>query len=127
MARAILAWKLGDREGALRSLAAIQRPSSDVHRGEILAELGRDREAIDAFRRYRRLSAGGGNGADWLLDPWLYPRSLYLEAAALERLGERDEARKVLGRLLHLWERADPDLPLLAEMRALQRKLAPAR
>ncbi len=126
-ARALVSWKRGDREGALRSLAAIRRPLCDVFRGEILSELGRDRAAVDAFRRYRRLRLAGENGADWLLNPWAYPRSLYLEAAALMRLGERDEARQVLDRLFHLWQRADPDLPLLAEMRALRRKIGETR
>ncbi|HEU4383925.1 MAG TPA: protein kinase [Anaeromyxobacteraceae bacterium] len=122
-ARAVVAWKSGDREGALRSLAAIRRPLSDVYRGEILSELGLEREAVEAFRRYRRLRLAGYNGDDWLLNPWAYPRSLYLEAAALDRLGERDEARRVLGRLLRLWQRADPDLPLVAQMKALRRKI----
>jgi tetratricopeptide (TPR) repeat protein len=126
-ARAVVTWKSGDREGALRTLGAIRRPLSDVLRGEILSELGRDREAVDAFRRYRRLRPAGQNGGDWLLSPWAYPRSLCLEAAALERLGEREEARQVLGRLFHLWERADPDLPLLAGMKALQQKIGAGR
>jgi tetratricopeptide (TPR) repeat protein len=123
--RAIGTWKRGDPEAALRALATIRVPSSNVQRGEILTELGRDREAVDAFRHYRRLRSASRLSSG--LDPWNYPRSLYLEAAALNRLGERDAARKVLGRLLHLWERADPDLPLLAQAQALRKKLGEAR
>jgi tetratricopeptide (TPR) repeat protein len=121
MFRAIRTWKRGDPEGALRAFATIHVASSHLNRGEILTELGRDREAVDACRRYRRLS--GVNPWDSSLDEWNYPRSLYLEATALERLGEKDEARKVAGRLLHLWERADPDLPLLREAKALGKRL----
>jgi hypothetical protein len=56
-----------------------------------------------------------------------YPRSLYFEAELLERLGERDAALDVADRLMRLWRRADPDLPHLAEAKALQRRLAAAR
>jgi len=43
---------------------------------------------------------------------------------SLRGLGERDQARKVVERLLRLWDRADPDLPLLTEARALHRRVA---
>lgn len=109
MTEAILCWKRGDRARALELFEGIAVPSSELHRGEILSELGRDREAVELFRLYRRLR--GSNKSD-ALNAYHYPRSLYIEALALERLGERDEARKVLGRLLHLWEKADRDLPL---------------
>ncbi len=124
MASAILTWKAGDRGEALRLLSSIAAPSSDLHRGEILSEMGRDREAVDLFRVYRRRS--GLNIWDDLYDLYNYPRSFYLEAAALERLGEKDEARKVAARLLHLWERADSDRPLLEEARALGKRLGVA-
>jgi tetratricopeptide (TPR) repeat protein len=127
MFRAIRTLKRGDPEGALHALATIHAPSSNVVRGEVLAELGRDREAVEAFRRYRRLRVANSSMGDRLFNSWNYPRSLYLEAAALERLGDKDEARKVLGRLLHLWERADPDLPLLAQAKGLKKKLGEAR
>ncbi len=123
--RAIRSWKAGDREAALARLAAVELAASHLYRGEILAELARDREAIHAFRQYRRgFCPIGQAGWDMLADGENYPRSLYLEAAALERLGEREEARKVLGRLLHLWARADPDLPLLAQAKAMRERLA---
>jgi hypothetical protein len=67
---------------------------------------------------------------DQIQDPlpsfWAYPQGLYLEAEALERLGDRDEARRVLGKLLRLWRRADPDLPLLRRARNLEARLADA-
>ena len=96
--------------------------SLDVYRGEILAEMGRHREAIDEIRTYRRQR--GSQVWDQLFDLRNYPRSFYLEAASLEALGEREEARRVLGVLLELWEAADPGLPLLARARALRARLA---
>jgi serine/threonine protein kinase len=122
--RLVRRWKTGDREGALRGLADVATGLSHFYRGEILAELGRDREAVEQFRLYHRQVWWSYLDEDMRLS--YYPRSLYFEAAALERLGEKDEARKVIGRLLHLWDRADPDLPQLAEAKALQRRVAAA-
>jgi serine/threonine protein kinase len=120
--RLVRRWKTGDREGALRGFADLATGSSHFYRGEILAELGRDREAVEQFRLSRRRVHWTPMDED--VSSWNYPRSLYFEAAALERLGEKDEARKVIGRLLHLWDRADPDLPHLAEAKALRARLA---
>ncbi|MBK9515845.1 MAG: protein kinase [Anaeromyxobacter sp.] len=50
---------------------------------------------------------------------WGWPRALYWSAAAHQRLGELDQARGKVERLLRHWRRADPDLPLLGEARAL--------
>jgi tetratricopeptide (TPR) repeat protein len=118
--RLLRQWKTGDREGALRGLASLSLASAHLYRGEILSELGRDREAVEELRRSRRSAE---NPFEHLVRAPNYTRSLYLEAAALERLGEREEARRVLDCLLRLWERADPDLPLLAEARALRARL----
>ncbi len=122
MAKAIVRWKRGQPEEALAVLARYPIGTSEYYRGEILAGLGRHQEAIEAFRRYRPWR--GLNFWEGFLDRWNYPRSLYLEARSLARLGRADEARAVLRRFLRLWERADPDLPLLAEARALQAELA---
>lgn len=119
-------WWQGDREGALAELDELYGLGSWLARGELLLELGRDREAVEALRRARRLA--DFPFADLRDLPAMvaagYPRSLYLEAVSLDRLGERDEARAVLGRLLRLWDRADPDLPLTRDMHALERRLA---
>ena len=53
-----------------------------------------------------------------------YPRSLLMLARSLERLGRHQEAATTAERLLALWRHADPDLPLLAEAKALQKRLA---
>ena len=118
--RVIRAWREGDHDGALRLMDSFSWAGSDFYRGEILLDAGRPREAVAAFLSYRRDPA--------IFDGlWFatfgYPRSLYLEALAHERLGEPEEARRLLARLFHLWERADPGLPTLAEARALQARL----
>jgi tetratricopeptide (TPR) repeat protein len=95
--------------------------------GEMAVDYGRDADATAALARFRTASA-----AFFALDasggyrPWAYPRSLYLEAFAHHRLGEEAEAHAALDRLLALFRRADPDLPLARDAAALARKLAPA-
>lgn len=126
--RHLRTWRTGDPEGAVRGLAAMYGAEPTYMRGVILAELGRDREAIEAFQRFRRApdqddNFDGGN-------VFAYPHTLYLEAACLERLGDRSGARRVVDRLLRMWGRADPDaggpggLPLLREAKALRSRLA---
>ena len=51
-------------------------------------------------------------------------KALYWSALAHDRLGERAKALEKLDRLLVAWRRADPDLALLGEARALRRRLA---
>ena len=122
---AIVDWKRGDPERALRALARYQLAVADYYRGEIFAGQGRHREAVERFRQYRLHR--GLQFYEGFYDWWNFPRSLYLEAVSLEALGEREAARALVGRLLHLWERADPGYPLLAEARALERRLSAPR
>jgi hypothetical protein len=49
---------------------------------------------------------------------------VYWAALAHERLGETDKARAHIAKLLRMWKRADADLPLLADAKALCRKLS---
>jgi len=118
--RTLRAWRTGDHAAALRLLDGFTWGASEFFRGEILLDAGRPREAVEAFVGYRREPASF-DGA-WFATFGI-PRSLYLEALAHERLGEKEEARRLLARLFHLWERADPGLPTLAEAQRLQAKL----
>jgi tetratricopeptide (TPR) repeat protein len=118
---AIRSWRAGDlaqartqaqalaaRGGRLRALAlwvAARVADQEGRSADVLA-------AAEAIR-------GGPDMAPF----WAQPELLYLEAEALERLGRRAEARKVVGRLLGWWERADPDLLLLQEAQALGRRV----
>jgi tetratricopeptide (TPR) repeat protein len=73
--------------------------------GEILLELGRPGEAVPQFER--------------ALARWPN-RSLSLlgRARAAAALGDRESARRLYGRLLLNWRRADPGLPELKEARS---------
>ncbi|ABS28352.1 serine/threonine-protein kinase [Anaeromyxobacter sp. Fw109-5] len=127
---AVAAWRGGDRERALALLGPLldnPRRGGDVGfaatwiAANVALEARRDEDAIASLRGVRQLPGG-------LTRSWMYPRSFYLEALALERLGQRARARESLDHLLALLRGADPDLPLLAEAKALQRRLAaPAR
>lgn len=86
-------------------------------RAEVAADEGLDAEAVDALRRFQRLPFQ----PYWR--SWAYPRSLFLLARSLDRLGKREEARAQLDRLLGLWAHADQDLPLLHEALALKARL----
>jgi tetratricopeptide (TPR) repeat protein len=86
-------------------------------RAEVAAAEGLDAEVVEALQRYQRLPFQG------FWRSWARPRSIYLLARSYERLGDRDRARVEVDRLLRLWSRADPGLPLLEEARTLRRRL----
>ena len=55
------------------------------------------------------------------------PLELHWLAECHEKLGDLTKARERNDEFLRLWADADPDLPLLAEAKALQARLASAR
>jgi tetratricopeptide (TPR) repeat protein/tRNA A-37 threonylcarbamoyl transferase component Bud32 len=123
--QALVRWRSGDLPGAIPVLQrlAAEAPVSVAPAippplfllGEALAEAGRDAEAIDAFRRYRRIP---------MMQPtWFWPRSQWFLARSLERLGDHDGARQALSPLLLLWRNASADQPYLAEARTLGHRL----
>ncbi len=83
------------RERPWRRFWAIGAPSSHLHQGEILLELGRDREAVEAIQRYRRSLGASSSMRDDLLTWWNYPRALHLQA---HRPGEARRDRIVTNR-----------------------------
>jgi len=85
---------------------------------ECAFEASPDETALEALHRFQRFYYPLGQ---WRT--WSYPRSLLLESRVLERLGRLPEARAALAKLEDLLSGADADLPLLAEARALRRKL----
>jgi tetratricopeptide (TPR) repeat protein len=118
---ALAAWRRGDGADAARRLRALDAlnpsPEGSVAPSFLLAEVaassGADAETIEAAREYQGLWPQG------IWSGWAYPRSLYLLARAHERLGQTEEARTAVERLLALWSHADRDLPLLAQAREL--------
>ena len=122
---AVLDWKEGRRASARARLQALERrfplPRGGIApaflRAEVAAQEGLDADVVEALRALEGLPLQGY----WT--SWAHPRRLYLLAISLERLGRRDEARAQVDRLLRLWSRADPGLPLLAQARALKARL----
>ncbi len=119
---ALVAWRSGDVDGALAQLDAAEArdawPVDGLPPAYLIAEVsaasGLDSETLAALERFRNLPPRGFWRA------FAYPRSLFLAAQAHARLGEREAARRDIDALLTLWKRADPDLSLLRQARALR-------
>jgi eukaryotic-like serine/threonine-protein kinase len=121
--RAVSAYRAGDRKAALAELRTIDKGTTSLapyFHGLAAAEAGLDDEALDAFRRFERPAFCGSEGFQV---PWFLARARLLMARSLDRLGKADEARNVLDLQLARWKDADPDLPMLAELKALRKKL----
>ncbi len=123
---AVLAWKRGSPDRAAELLRSADRrdpygqdgaPLPSFLMAEARFAAGDWAGTVAAAERYLSFWPRG------LQRSWAYPRSLYLLAAAHERLGERDLARMEIDRLLALWKHADEGIPLLAESRTLRMRL----
>jgi hypothetical protein len=122
MTRGVIRWRRGDVAGALAELQSIEYGTDRFYLGKVLLDARRDGEAVAAFRSFGNRTSG------WLtFFAWAYPQSLFYTAVALDRLGQGAEAGALLDRLLTLWNDADPDLPLLAEAKGMQARLATAK
>jgi tetratricopeptide (TPR) repeat protein len=88
--------------------------------GVALADAGRHAEAVQAFEVLCSLHAVYAPAPLYVFQPW----ASVLAAESLFRLGRHDEARARLTVLLTAWSGADPDLPLLAQARGLERRLS---
>jgi hypothetical protein len=122
----ILAWTGGRKDDAARIFQAESRQSLVGRRytGHLLLSL-LARERGDCAGEVAELDAArtipwGGPlpGSDRT-----YPVLLHRLAACHEKLGDLAKARERNDELLRRWSRADPDLPLLAEAKALQARL----
>jgi tetratricopeptide (TPR) repeat protein len=123
MYQALLTYDRGNRAGALQQLQSQDPRPGDLqlyYLGLFASELGHDEEAIAAFQQYELRNRPYIQN---IARAWLLARGRYLTARSLERLGRRDEARRVLELQLARWKDADSDLPLLGEMKALCRQL----
>jgi tetratricopeptide (TPR) repeat protein len=119
---ALLAWRRKDVTTALEGLRTLdQVPTRNPWvvwwHAYVAHDAGEDAEAIAATDRFEVVKgfnpATGGEAAELL----------YRKALSQERLGDREAAKATIERLLGWWKRADPDLPLLAEAKALCRRL----
>jgi tetratricopeptide (TPR) repeat protein len=119
----MVAWrsgKLDEAAAAFRPLA--ERKDEDriialYALGEVELARGRHAEALAAMERFRGTFGGGY----W--KTWAWPRSLLVEARALDALGRRADAREKVRSLLEAWKRGDADAPILREAKALAEKL----
>ena len=124
---AVLAWREGrldEAEAALRGFAGSPevafRYAGLSRLGELLVERGRYAEAVTALEEARTVRWFLGTGES---HPWLQPAGLLLLARAYEQLGNHALAEQRVDELLRLWDRADRDLPRLAEARTLRARL----
>jgi pentatricopeptide repeat protein len=128
VAEAVIAWRSGrlaEAADLLRGLAegktVAGRYLGSVLLGEVLVSEGRDADAVGPLERARSMRWSGAVDSR----PWLDPNAALLLAGAYERTGDRQKALERVEELLRLWERADADLPQLAQARALKKRLAP--
>ncbi len=98
-----------------------RNPTCAYMLGRLLADAGRCRDAVVEFDRV-------ASQFPWaFLQPSMFgtwmPLSLLEGARCQAKLGRPDEARARLDRLLAMWKDADPDLPALAEAKAMRARL----
>jgi tetratricopeptide (TPR) repeat protein len=120
---ALLTERQGHRAAALATLRELDRPAGwfvPYYRGMLAAAEGQHQEAVEALRRFEPPMLVGDEA---LLHPWLQARARIQLARSLDALGRRDEGRKYVELQLVRWKQADQDLPLLAEAKAVCRKL----
>ncbi len=124
----VVAWKRGDLDGAAAKLSIAPAIPYEEPRfralsvlGEVELARGRNDAAIAALEQARAIPFSVSDGAAAVLRPV----GLFQLAVAYERSGDRARARERVDELLRLWQRADPDLPNLAEARAMKKRLAP--
>jgi tetratricopeptide (TPR) repeat protein len=124
---AVADWKAGRAADGASALGGLMEKAKapDAHPsyllGRMLADAGRCEEAILAFDRLpSRFPWPWDQRAPWAIR---MPLSLLESARCQAKLGRPAEARVQLDRLLEMWRDADPDLPALADAKALQTTL----
>ncbi|HUL58552.1 MAG TPA: serine/threonine-protein kinase [Anaeromyxobacteraceae bacterium] len=122
---AVAAHRRGDPAALDRLRAVAERTPITTWRvaplflyGDLAARAGRDADAVRALERVEALYV-----PRTMWRTWAHARALLLLAGAYERLGDREKARGAAGRFLAEWTRADPADPLLAEGRAVARRV----
>ncbi|MEI6226964.1 MAG: tetratricopeptide repeat protein, partial [Deltaproteobacteria bacterium] len=126
---AVADWKAGRAADAATSLASLldklkARDAPPAYLlGRMLADAGRCEEALVEFDRLvgHFPWAWAQANAGWSVR---MPLALLEGARCQVKLGRPAEARARLDRLLAMWKDADPDLPALADAKALRAKVA---
>ena len=86
----------------------------------VAAEEGLHAEAVEALGGFERTFFTFMDGP---FHPWLQARARLQLSRSLDALGRREEGRRYVELQLDRWKQADPDLPLLAEARAVCRQV----
>jgi len=122
-------WARGDLDAADRKITTAERLPSQNFRLQAIrmgAELARYRgdctRAVAALEQVRTLRYS--MQTNWLIQG--RPFVLHSLTLCYEKLGDLTKARERNDEMLRLWAKADPDLPMLAEAKALQARLASA-
>jgi hypothetical protein len=124
---AIATWRRGDPDGAVAQLQSLiaRQPMIQMLATWWLAcialDARKDAVGLAAAESYERFEWRSIPAGMWR--PWGLGRLLYKKAQAQERQGDHAGAVATVERMLAMWKRADPDLPMLAETKALCRKL----
>jgi serine/threonine protein kinase/Flp pilus assembly protein TadD len=97
--------------------------------GRALLEAGEFKDSAERLRRFKNGYWGATTPSRFpeevdLFDALVYPRSYVLLARAQEREGDAAGAATTIDAFLAMWSKADTDLPLLAEAKALKKRLA---
>ncbi len=126
---AVMAWRegrLADAEATLRAVARSPfldaRYTALVVLGDVELGRGEAARAAEVLEQARAIPFSPVLGGL----PYLQPLAQVRLAEAYDRVGERARARERLGEALRNWDRADADAPLVAEGRALRRRLGAA-
>ncbi|HEU4382614.1 MAG TPA: serine/threonine-protein kinase [Anaeromyxobacteraceae bacterium] len=123
LAEALLTWREGKGEIALRRLRALEaraRGWPDLMRAQLAGQLGYADEALRAYAAVEGVVMYGKYEVLWLAET---NRAVLVAARCLEQAGRAAEARRALETLLHRWWAADADHPIVREARALCARL----
>jgi hypothetical protein len=124
--RAVDAWKRGSPTKAIPLLREVIARTDDGgatrYLGEILCEGEQPAQGAALLEKWLGRYPSAVNLGMFVFRP----RVLIHLAKCQDRLGRRPEARATVQRFLSEWNRADPGLPLLAEAKAMQARLAAA-
>ena len=115
-----------EAERDLRSVAEAAWLTDRFAAAFLLGELARARDDCSAAVRWMEQALAVKNDLGRLsFRAHVDPGMLQILAGCYEKLGEVQKARERNDRFLRLWANADPDIPLLADAKAMQARLAP--
>ena len=123
----IATWRRGDPAGAMLQFQAVidrwrmPRVIATWWLAYAAFDARQDEVGLRAVASYERFPWTPIPLGMW--HPWGLGRLLYKKALAQERTGDGAGAVATVERMLAMWKKADPDLPMLAETKALCRRL----